>query len=460
MGAQSGAARRRPAPQRTPEPARRSTQYGGQRRPDYERRRPQQYAPPGYARKRRILSREEIQRREEARRRKEELIRRRKEREAESRELAKGPIDLPFCLLVMLLTAIGLVMLLSASFPSAYYEARTQDPLYYFIRQGIFATGGTAAMFFIGKINYQRFEGVAKFLMYFSIVLLVFVLIPHNPFAITVNNATRWLGIKGTPAQFQPSEVAKLAVVLYFSDSISKKMDKMQSFRYGIAPYVMILGVTAGLVALEPHLSGAVLILGAGAALMLVGGINWGWVVAAIGAAAGLLYFALFVIGYNASRIQYWLNPWADMQNKGYQLSQSLITIGSGGLLGVGLGKSRQKFLYLPEEHNDFIFAIICEELGLVGATVIMLLFAALILRGYWIALHARNRFGSLLAVGVTTLVAMQTFLNIGVVTGLLPTTGISLPFFSYGGTALMIQLAEMGIVLSVSRQMKPTRAG
>ena len=211
---------------------------------------------------------------------------------------------------------------------------------------------------------------------------------------------------------------------------------------------------------LEPHLSGTVLILGAGAALMLVGGINWGWVVAAIGAAAGLLYFALFVIGYNASRIQYWLNPWADMQNKGYQLSQSLITIGSGGLLGVGLGKSRQKFLYLPEEHNDFIFAIICEELGLVGATVIMLLFAALILRGYWIALHARNRFGSVLAVGVTTLVAMQTFLNIGVVTGLLPTTGISLPFFSYGGTALMIQLAEMGIVLSVSRQMKPTRAG
>ena len=155
-----------------------------------------------------------------------------------------------------------------------------------------------------------------------------------------------------------------------------------------------------------------------------------------------------------------WQNPFIDPRGDGYQLSQSLIAIGSGGLLGVGLGKSRQKFLYLPEEHNDFIFAIICEELGLIGATIIMLLFAALILRGYWIALHARDRFGSLLVVGVTTLIAMQTFLNIGVVTGLLPTTGISLPFFSYGGTALSMQLAEMGIVLSVSRQMKPTKAG
>ena len=200
--------------------------------------------------------------------------------------------------------------------------------------------------------------------------------------------------------------------------------------------------------------------MGVGAALMLVGGINWAWVIGAVGAAGAAMYLVLFVIGYNTSRITYWLNPWADAQGAGWQLSQSLITIGSGGLWGVGLGKSRQKFLYLPEEHNDFIFAIICEELGLIGASIIMLLFAALILRGYWIALHARDRFGSLLVVGITTLVAMQTFLNIGVVTGLLPTTGISLPFFSYGGTALSIQLAEMGIVLSVSRQMRPTRAG
>ena len=406
---------------------------------------------------RQALSRyEERRRQEEARR---EMLQRRREKEQESRELAKGPIDLPFCLLVLLLTAVGLVMLLSASFPSAYYTTKNNDPTYYFVRQGVFAVMGVAAMFFIGKINYQRFRGVAKFLLYLSIILLVLVIIPCNPLAVTRNNATRWLGI-GDLFTFQPSEIAKVAVVIYFSDSISKKKDQMRSFRYGILPYAIWLVVLGGLVGLEPHLSGAILIMGVGAALMLVGGINWAWVIGAVGAAGAAMYLVLFVIGYNTSRITYWLNPWADAQGAGWQLSQSLITIGSGGLWGVGLGKSRQKFLYLPEEHNDFIFAIICEELGLIGASIIMLLFAALILRGYWIALHARDRFGSLLVVGITTLVAMQTFLNIGVVTGLLPTTGISLPFFSYGGTALSIQLAEMGIVLSVSRQMRPTRAG
>ena len=392
---------------------------------------------------------------EQARR---ERIQRRREKEAESRELAKGPIDLPFCLLVLLLTAIGLVMLLSASFPSAYYETDGANPMRYFIRQGIFAVMGIAAMFLVGQINYQRFRGVAKLLLYLAIFLLILVIIPGNPLAETRNNATRWLGVGGLT--FQPSEIAKVAVIIYFADSISRKKDKMRTLRYGILPYCLILGVIAFLMMLEPHLSGAILILGAGAVLMLVGGINWGWVIGAISAAGAMLYVVLFVIGYNTSRITYWLDPWADDPlDKGYQLRQSLITIGSGGLLGSGLGKSRQKFLYLPEEHNDFIFAIVCEELGLIGATIIMLLFAALILRGYWIALHARDRFGSLLVVGVTTLIAMQTFLNIGVVTGLLPTTGISLPFFSYGGTALSIQLAEMGIVLSVSRQMKPTKA-
>lgn len=404
-------------------------------------------------RRRRPLRREEALRIQERRARQ-------REKEQESRELARGPIDLPFFVLVVLLTVIGLIMLLSASFPSAYYETEGENPLFYFTRQGVFAIMGLAAMLLIGKINYQRFRALAQPLLFLSVILLVLVLIPHNPIAITRNNATRWLGIPGTSLQFQPSEVAKVAVVLYFSDSISKKKDLMRTFRHGILPYAIILVVLAALVGLEPHLSGAILIMGAGAVLMLVGGINWAWVGGAIGAAGVMMYLVLFVIGYNTSRIEMWHNPWADAQGKGYQLSQSLISIGSGGLLGVGLGRSRQKFLFLPEEHNDFIFAIVCEELGLIGAAIIMLLFAALILRGYWIALHARDRFGSLLVVGVITLIGLQTFLNIGVVTGLLPTTGISLPFFSYGGTALSIQLAEMGIVLSVSRQMKPTKAG
>ena len=401
--------------------------------------------------RRRPMSREEALARQERQRL-------RKEKEQESRELARGPIDLPFCLLVLLLTAIGLVMLLSASFPSAYYETKDNDPMYYFTRQGIFAIMGVAVMFFISKINYQRFRAFAKPLLYIAIILLVLVLIPG--IGQTRNNATRWIGV-GELFTFQPSEIAKLAVVLYFSDSISKKKDKMRTTRYGILPYLFWMCVIAVLMMLEPHLSGTVLILGTGAALMLVGGIRWAWVGAAVGFVGGVAALMLTgVIKYGQSRIAMWQNPFIDPRGEGYQLSQSLISIGSGGLLGVGLGKSRQKFLYLPEEHNDFIFAIICEELGLIGATIIMLLFAALILRGYWIALHTRDRFGCLLVVGVTTLIAMQTFLNIGVVTGLLPTTGISLPFFSYGGTALSIQLAEMGIVLSVSRQMKPTKAG
>ena len=403
-------------------------------------------------RRRRPISREEALARQEKKRR-------RKEREELSRELARGPIDLPFCLLVLMLMGVGLVMLLSASFPSAYYD--NDDPIKYFRQQGVFAIAGVAAMLFIGKINYQRFRGAAKPLLYLSIVLLVLVIIPGNPIALTRNHATRWLGIRNTSFQFQPSEVAKMAVVLYFSDTLSKKKDKMNTTRYGVAPYLLILGVLSLLMMLEPHLSGTVLILSAGAVLMLVGGINLTWVAAAVAGAGGIAFLMFSgVIKYGQSRLAMWQNPWLDPRGDGYQLVQSLLSIGSGGLWGVGLGRSMQKFLYLPEEHNDFIFAIVCEELGLIGATIIMLLFAALILRGYWIALHARDRFGSLLVVGVTTLIAMQTFLNIGVVTGLLPTTGISLPFFSYGGTALMIQLAEMGIVLSVSRQMKPTKAG
>ena len=388
-----------------------------------------------------------------------ELRREQRERaraiEAAAREAGKGPIDVPFLLLVLLLTGIGLIMMFSASFPSAYYE--TGNPAYYFIRQAIFAGLGIFAMFVVGRINYERFRAVSKLALFLSIVLLILVIIPG--IGITRNHATRWLGIPGTSMQFQPSELVKLGVILYFADSISKKKGKMRTFKEGIVPYAVILGIIALLMMKEPHLSGTVLILGIGACMMFVGGIQSYWV--GIGfAGVGLAAYAYMsgLISYNSSRITVWLDPLSsselNMRGAGYQTRQSLLAIGSGGLLGMGLGKSRQKFMFLPEEHNDFIFSIVCEELGLIGATLIMLLFAMLIIRGYWIALHARDRFGSLLAVGVTTQIALQVFLNIAVVTNLIPNTGISLPFFSYGGTALAVQLAEMGIVLSVSRQM------
>lgn len=376
--------------------------------------------------------------------------------EAAAREAGKGPIDVPFLLLVLLLTGIGLIMMFSASFPSAYYE--TGNPAYYFIRQAIFAALGVVAMFIVGSINYERFRGVSKLALFLSIVLLFLVLVPGIGTGRATHGAQRWIRVTST-FRFQPSELVKVGVILFFADSISKKKGKMRTIRYGIVPYIAILGLIAALMLKEPHLSGTVLILGIGACMMFVGGIRGYWVgVGASVAGLGVVAYLKGWINYNSSRITVWLDPLSktelNMTGSGYQTRQSLLAIGSGGLLGMGLGKSRQKFMFLPEEHNDFIFSIVCEELGLIGATLIMLLFAMLIIRGYWIALHARDRFGSLLAVGVTTQIALQVFLNIAVVTNLIPNTGISLPFFSYGGTALAVQLAEMGIVLSVSRQM------
>ncbi len=406
------------------------------------------------------MTREEYRAQKEQKERQRARQKRARETERETLEAAKGRMDIPFLLLTLLLTAIGLVMVFSASFPSAYYESG--NPAYYFKRQAIFAVLGIVAMFVVSKFAYQRWRGAAKILLGFSVFLLILVIIPHV--GITVNNATRWLGKQGV-FTFQPSEIAKLGVIVFFADSISRKRDKMQTWRYGIWPYLAVLGIVAILMMLEPHLSGTILIVGTGVVMMIVGGIKT-WLVAAGvggGAAAAFLYVKLVekgIISYGSSRINMWHDPWLDASNEGYQMVQSLIAIGSGGLLGVGLGKSRQKFLYLPEEHNDCIFAIVCEELGLIGACVIMLIFALLIIRGFWIALHARDRFGALLVVGITTHIALQTFLNIAVVSGLVPATGISLPFFSYGGTALALQLFEMGIVLSVSRQIPAPKNG
>lgn len=371
-----------------------------------------------------------------------------------------GRIDLPFLLLTLLLTVMGLVMLFSASFPSANYE--TGDPTFYLKRQGLFALLGLAAMVVMSRMNYQKLRRYSVLLVGISLFLLLLVLVPG--LGINENGATRWLGKKGV-LTFQPSEIAKLAVIVFFADSISKKKNLMETFKYGIRPYLLLLAFYAVLMLLEPHLSGTILIVGTGVVLMIVGGINKKWAIGGIGAVAavGFAYVKLVetgVISYGASRIEMWKNPFVDPLKAGYQLSQSLITIGSGGLTGVGLGKSRQKFLYLPEEHNDFIFAVVCEELGLIGATLVMLVFALLILRGFWIALQARDRFGALLVVGIMTQIGLQTFFNIAVVSGFVPTTGISLPFFSYGGTALALQLFEMGIVLSVSRQIPAPKGG
>lgn len=398
-------------------------------------------------------------------------------------KLARGPIDLPFLALVMLLTALGLIVLLSASFPSAMYNLSPKvtntggDPLYYFNRQFGFALMGVVAMFIISKIDYQQFRWMSIFVLAGSVVLMLLVFVPG--IGKTGGGAARW--IKLGPVRFQPSEIAKVGIILYFAARLSKRgiqlgppKDKKWNRRtllgrtcerldnigfLELVPYGVALVVVLGVIALQKHMSAMILVIVAAASVLFAAGISLGWFAAAGAVVVPLLWFIITQTDYMKARIDIWVDPFVDPRGDGYQPIQGRIAIGSGGLLGVGLGNSRQKYLFLPEEHNDYIFSIWCEEMGMVGAVVLMALFALLIIRGFWLALHARDRFGTLLIVGIMSLMAFQVFFNIGVVTGFLPPTGISLPFFSYGGTALMITLGEMGMVLSVSRQITAPKA-
>lgn len=385
-------------------------------------------------------------------------------------QLARGPLDLPFLMLTMLLMGIGLIMVFSASYASAYYDPTVSSPLYYIQRQALFAGAGVVIMLLVSKINYQTFRVLSMPLLVGSIGLLVLVL---TPLGVNINGAQRWLNmfLVAGPT-YQPSEIAKVAVIIFFAARLSKRdTEKHRKFTkrtltgrtlnrlehvgfLELVPYGLVLGIVLGLVVLEPHMSGTILIMVGAGAVLFAAGIHLGWFVGVGSLAVGALALIIFATDYMTNRIKLWINPWEDPQGLGYQTIQSLLAIGSGGLLGLGLGKSRQKFLYIPEPENDFVFPIVVEELGFVGGAIVLILFALLILRGYWLALHARDKFGTLTIVGIITLLATQVFLNIGVVTNLIPNTGISLPFFSYGGTALMIHLAEMGIVLSISRQI------
>ncbi len=367
-------------------------------------------------------------------------------------EYRRGALDLPCLLLVLMITAIGLIMMFSASYASSLKE--TGDSTYFLFRQGIFALAGVAIMYVVSLMNYQAFRGLSVVIVIVAVVLLVLVLFLGKD----VKGAKRWIDLGFTT--FQPSEIAKLGVILLFSAMISQYRERMKTFRYGIVPFVVILGIISGLMIMEPHLSGTILIVGVGAALMFVGGVQWGYFAGVLGIGGIGAYILFTTMPHAIDRISVWRDPFIDPSGKGFQAIQSLYAIGSGGMFGLGLGKSRQKFLYLPEEHNDFVFAIVCEELGFIGALIVMLLFIVLILRCYWIAVHARDRFGSLIVTGITTLLAMQTFLNMAVVTNLIPVTGVSMPFFSYGGTSLVVQLAEMGIVLAVSRSIPARETG
>lgn len=355
-------------------------------------------------------------------------------------------IDSIFLILIFALLAFGLVMLFSASFANAYYY-RKQNSFFFISHQLVHTVIGLGGMFIISKIHYNFYKKAYPIMLVISISLLVAVLFTKGD----ENGIKRWIDIK--IIQFQPSESIKFVIIPMFSSMIVKYQNKMHTFSYGILRFVMVLLPIIVLMRLEPHLSGIVLICLIAGVLMFIGGSNVKWfIVLFVIAFAGLLYMLIFSGNYMGGRAYYWLHPFSDPQHHTMQTDQSLLAIGSGGVFGLGLGQSRQKFMYLPEVQNDFIFAVICEELGLFGGFAVILLFLLLSYKGFEIASKSPDKFSFLVCAGIVAQFTLQAMLNIAVVTGTIPNTGIPLPFFSYGGTALVIQLWEMGIVLNISR--------
>ena len=359
-----------------------------------------------------------------------------------------GLMDLPYLLLTLLLAALGLLMLYSASYARAYYV--TGNSASYFTSQLVYVLMGVGVLLAISRVPYAWYRKLAFPILGVSVALLM--LVSLTSVGSSGGGAERWINLGFV--SFQPSEIAKFGVIVSFAALMEKFQDRMKDFVHGFLPFLLILGIIAGLLYLQPHMSATMIILMLGFVMMLVGGSSWKYLGALVIAGVALAAVYLLTQGYTSDRIMAWRNPDAYASDEGYQILQSEYAIGSGGLLGLGFGKGRQKYLYLPEEHNDYIFAIGCEELGFVGAIGILLLFSLLILRGFWIAIHAKDRFSMLLGVGLTTLLAIQVILNVAVVSNLLPSTGISLPFFSSGGTAVIMQLAECGIMLNLSRSI------
>lgn len=358
----------------------------------------------------------------------------------------KKPFDFWIFMSVLILLTLGLVMVLSASMPTAYHV--NNDIYYIFKKQLMYAVIGIVAMLVAANIDYRKLRKLAPVLLIISIVLLILVLVPG--IGRETKETWRWIYIGSF--QFQPSEIAKFAVILFFSYSLSKRREKLGYFFKGFCPYLLLIGIISALLIMEPHLSCTIIIVSVAFIILFSAGakIKHFLIVSvpAIGAFATIVAF----VPYMRARVLSFTNPWNDPLGDGYQAVQSLYAIGSGGLFGRGLGRSMQKFLYIPEPHNDFIFSVLAEELGYIGVLAVLLLFMIFIWRGVKVAMNAPDVFGSLVAIGITSLVAVQSLLNVAVVTSSVPPTGVSLPFFSFGGTSLVLFLAEVGVLLNISR--------
>ncbi len=360
---------------------------------------------------------------------------------------AKG-MDIQFLVAVYILLTFGLLMVLSASSPIAYAsEATNHDSFYYFKKQFMWAILGSIGMFITANYDYRKLKKWAFPALCLSVLLLLLVLVPG--IGRKINDARRWIYIG--PINFQPSEVAKIAMIVFFSYSLSKNYKELKSLGVFLM-YIAIIGVVAMIIMMEPHFSCTMLIVASCVLLMFVAGARiWHFILLCL-PAIPVLILVVVKSPYRLARVLSFLDPFEDIQGSGWQVVQSLYAIGSGGIFGAGLGQSRQKYLNIPEPQNDFIFSILAEEFGLLGAILVSLMFIFLITRGIKIALKAPDLFGTLLATGIIALIAIQALVNIAVVTSSIPVTGMPLPFFSYGGTALAITMAEMGIVLNVSK--------
>lgn len=368
----------------------------------------------------------------------------------------KTEIDKPFFILVLVLLVFGIVMMFSASYASALVE---EGDGYYYVKKQVLSAGlGLVAMFAMSFLDYHFFQNTTVAFLAFG--LTWFLTLVTSFVGKTTADATRW--IQFGPIQFQPSELMKVGFIIIFAYIMSVNFPKFKDWKYSVLPFAIIMGMCAVVLILQRHMSAIMLIGIIGITMMFVSGMpkKHFWVFIGLAGCAGIVLVLYKVFGsgdfhYITDRIASWRDPTSDISDTTLQTYNSILAIGSGGLFGLGFGESRQKYLYLPESQNDFVFAVVCEELGFVGAMVVILLFVMFIVRGFYIGTRAKDRFGMLLASGITIQIGSQALLNIAVASNAFPNTGISLPFFSYGGTALLIQLAEMGILLNISRQSK-----
>lgn len=359
--------------------------------------------------------------------------------------LKKGPPDFVLFMTTLALVGIGLVMVFSSSAVTA--NVQYNDAYHFFKKQLLWALVSIVAMIVVMKINYARLKDFVIPLMFIAVVCLILVV---TPLGTEVKGSSRWLMIG--PFNLSPSELAKLAVIMFMARSLDNNIEKIKSFRQGILPYLVILAIICALVMAQPDLGTSCAIAGTVFFLLMVAGARWSHLgmIAAAGVAA--IGTAIAVAPYRMERMIAFINPWKYAGDEGFQIIQSLYALGSGGLFGMGLGRSRQKFFYLPEQHTDFIFAILGEELGFIGAFVVLMLFVLFAWRGFKIAINAPDNFGSILASGITVMVILQASINIGVVSGMLPVTGITLPFISYGGSSLLFTMTGVGLLLNISR--------